>query len=579
MNGIMVACGSYLRKRICRWRIYNVSTTPGCGVSTTPGCGNSTNPGRGILVPLWLAILFLSASCGGDGRLERLHPEENVLRIAVPSDPRSLDPAIAYDVVTWPLVRTLFHGLIDYDDDLNLVPWHARSWTISEDGRTITFKLRQDIRFSNGRPITSEDFAYSLQRILNPAVKSPGQGFYRNIAGARGFQDGSADRVSGLRTPDLETFEIELVQPDLPFLYCIAMPFAYAVPREEVERHGDEFGRYPVGSGPFTLARWQRGTGLRLEKNPGYYRADDIRLEAIDLMVGGDETLHMMMFERGELDIASVTSTGIPDADFIRVMNDPVLSKRVAHQPLNAIQYLSMNTELPPFDNVNVRRAVNHAIDRERIVGLISDRGIPARGVLPPGMPGFNEALTGYDHDPEKARTLLEEAGFTEGFTTELMVTAQSGIDSKIGQAVQQDLAEVGITVEIRPVTGPTRIEATGRRGAVPFATFGWYQDYPDPSNFLDVLLNGNRITEVHSTNVAFYDNERVNALLNEASSSTDQGHRLALYQEAERLIVDDAPWVFLYYPQMYLLRQPWLKGLKLNPVWPIRYELMWIEP
>ncbi len=563
MIGIMVACGSYLRKRIYRWRIYNVSTTPGCG----------------ILVPLWLAILFLSASCGGDGRLERLHPEENVLRIAVPSDPRSLDPAIAYDVVTWPLVRTLFHGLVDYDDDLNLVPWHARSWTISEDGRTITFKLRQDIRFSNGRPITSEDFAYSLQRILNPAVKSPGQGFYRNIAGARAFQDGSADRVSGLRTPDLETLEIELVQPDLPFLYCIAMPFAYAVPREEVERHGDEFGRYPVGSGPFTLARWQRGTGLRLEKNPGYYRADDIRLEAIDLMVGGDETLHMMMFERGELDIASVTSTGIPDADFIRVMNDPVLSKRVAHQALNAIQYLSMNTELPPFDNVNVRRAVNHAIDRERIVGLISDRGIPARGVLPPGMPGFNEALAGYDHDPEKARTLLEEAGFTEGFTTELMVTAQSGIDSKIGQAVQQDLAEVGITVEIRPVTGPTRIEATGTRGAVPFATFGWYQDYPDPSNFLDVLLNGNRITEVHSTNVAFYDNERVNALLNEASSSTDQAHRLALYQEAERLIVDDAPWVFLYYPQMYLLRQPWLKGLKLNPVWPIRYELMWVEP
>lgn len=559
----MVACGSYLRKRIYRWRIYNVSTTPGCG----------------ILVPLWLAILFLSASCGGDGRLERLHPEENVLRIAVPSDPRSLDPAIAYDVVTWPLVRTLFHGLVDYDDDLNLVPWHARSWTISEDGRTITFKLRQDIRFSNGRPITSEDFAYSLQRILNPAVKSPGQGFYRNIAGARAFQDGSADRVSGLRTPDLETLEIELVQPDLPFLYCIAMPFAYAVPREEVERHGDEFGRYPVGSGPFTLARWQRGTGLRLEKNPGYYRADDIRLEAIDLMVGGDETLHMMMFERGELDIASVTSTGIPDADFIRIMNDPVLSKRVAHQALNAIQYLSMNTELPPFDNVNVRRAVNHAIDRERIVGLISDRGIPARGVLPPGMPGFNEALAGYDHDPEKARTLLEEAGFTEGFTTELMVTAQSGIDSKIGQAVQQDLAEVGITVEIRPVTGPTRIEATGTRGAVPFATFGWYQDYPDPSNFLDVLLNGNRITEVHSTNVAFYDNERVNALLNEASSSTDQAHRLALYQEAERLIVDDAPWVFLYYPQMYLLRQPWLKGLKLNPVWPIRYELMWVEP
>lgn len=535
-------------------------------------------PGLLSLASVCLTVLFLAVSCSGDARSERLNPDENILRIAVPSDPRSLDPAIAYDVVTWPLVRTLFHGLIDYDDDLNLVPWHARSWTISEDGRTITFKLRQDIRFSNGRAITSEDFAYSLERILDPATRSPGQGFYRNIVGARAFQEGSSDRVSGLRTPDQETLEIELVHPDLPFLYCIAMPFAYAVPREEVERHGDRFGRYPVGAGPFTLAHWQRGTRLRLEKSPSYYRAADVRLEAIELMVGGDETLHMMMFERGELDIASVTSTGIPDADFIRVMNDPVLSKRVAHQPLNAIQYLSMNTELPPFDRVNVRRAVNHAIDRERIVRLISDRGILARGVLPPGMPGFDEHLVGYDYDTEKARKLLAEAGYPEGFSTELMITAQSGIDAKIGQAVQQDLAEVGISVEIRPVTGPTRIEATGRRGAVPFSTFGWYQDYPDPSNFLDVLLNGNRITEVNSTNVAFYDNERVNALLDEAATSTDQDHRLALYREAERLVVEDAPWVFLYYPQMYLLRQPWLKGLKLNPVWPIRYELMWIE-
>ncbi|MCY3771985.1 MAG: ABC transporter substrate-binding protein, partial [Gemmatimonadetes bacterium] len=426
---------------------------------------NGTRRGRytclyGRIYSAGLAILFLAVSCSGDGQPARPDPEENILRIAVPSDPRSLDPAIAYDVVTWPLVRTLFHGLIDYDDDLNLVPWHARSWTVSEDGRTLTFKLRQDIRFSNGRAITSEDFAYSLERILDPATKSPGQGFYRNIVGARAFQNGSSDRVSGLRTPDSETLEIELAHPDLPFLYCIAMPFAYAVPREEVERHGDNFGRYPVGAGPFTLAHWQRGTGLRLEKNPGYYRADDVRLEAIELMVGGDETLHMMMFERGELDIASVTSTGIPDADFIRVMNDPVLSKRVAHQPLNAIQYLSMNTELPPFDRVNVRRAVNHAIDRERIVRLISDRGILARGVLPPGMPGFDEQLVGYGYDPEKARKLLAEAGYPEGFSTELMITSQSGIDAKIGQAVQQDLAEVGIAVEIRPVTGPTRIEA-----------------------------------------------------------------------------------------------------------------------
>ncbi|MDP7236848.1 MAG: ABC transporter substrate-binding protein, partial [Candidatus Latescibacteria bacterium] len=143
----------------------------------------------------------------------RLYEDKNILRIAVPSDPRSLDPAIAYDVVTWPLVRTIFHGLIDYDDDLNLFPWQAESWTISDDGRTLIFKLRPDVRFSNGRKVIAPDYVYTLERILDPTTKSPGQGFFRNIVGARAFQDGMTDHVSGLKAPDDETFIIELSQP------------------------------------------------------------------------------------------------------------------------------------------------------------------------------------------------------------------------------------------------------------------------------------------------------------------------------------------------------------------------------
>ena len=166
----------------------------------------------------------------------RLYEDKNILRIAVPSDPRSLDPAIAYDVVTWPLVRTIFHGLIDYDDDLNLFPWQAESWTISDDGLTLIFKLRPDVRFSNGRKVIAPDYVYTLERILDPTTKSPGQGFFRNIGGAQPFQDGMADHVSGLKAPDDETFIIELSQPDLPFLYVLAMPFAYVVPREEIEK-------------------------------------------------------------------------------------------------------------------------------------------------------------------------------------------------------------------------------------------------------------------------------------------------------------------------------------------------------
>lgn len=531
-----------------------------------------------VFIALWVIGSSAIFSCNRAPELQRLHGADNVLRIAVPADPRSLDPAIAYDVVSWPIVRTLFQGLVDYDDDLNLIPWNSRSWHISDDGRTFTFKLKPGVRFSNGRPVMSSDYVYSIKRILNPATKSPGQGFYRNIKGAKAYQNNETNHVTGLLAPDNETFIIKLVHPDISFLYCMAMPFAYAVPREEIETRGDEFGRFPVGAGPYVLKSWQRGKQLILEKNPNYSSPESIYLEGIEMIVGGDETLHMMMFERGELDIASVTSTGIPDADFIRVINDPNLSKQILNQALNAIMYLSMNTEMAPFDKVKVRKAINLAIDKDRILKLISGRGVRAKGVLPPGMPGFNKNLIGYNHDPELAKKLLIEAGYGDGFQTELMISSQSGTEAKIGQAVQQDLSIVGIKLEIRPVTGPTRIEAAGRRGTVPFTTFGWYQDFPDPSNFLDVLLNGTRITDVNSNNVAFYNNEAVNRILEEASTSTDYELRLALYQRAEQLIVNDAPWVFLYYPQMYLLRQPWLKGLKLNPVWPIRYELMWIE-
>ncbi|MBM3263244.1 MAG: ABC transporter substrate-binding protein [candidate division Zixibacteria bacterium] len=515
--------------------------------------------------------------CAGDGPAPRLSGDDQTLRLAIPSDINSLDPAEAYDVVSWPLVRTMFHGLVDYDDHLDLIPWQSESWSISEDGRVLTFTLRPGIRFSNGRFVTAEDYVYTLTRILDPATRSPGQWLFRNIEGAGVFQDGKADRVKGLSAPDARTFRIELIQPDLTFLHVLAMPFAYPVPKEEVAKHPQDFFAHPVGTGPFVLEKWQRGTYLRFEPNPSFTGADT-KLRSIDVRVGGDETLHMMMFERGEIDIASITATGIPAPDFVRVMKDPVLSRQVESQPLNATYYLSLNTEMPPFDDVRVRRALNHAIDRERIVRLISDRGIVAKGVLPPGMPGFKTDRTGYAYDPPKARALLAEAGFPTGFETELQMVAQNDTESKIAQVVQQDLEKIGIKTGLKPVTGATRIETLGRRRTVPFGTFAWYQDYPDPSNFLDVLFNGERITEVNSNNVAFYDNPQVNALLRQAAHSTDMTARLELYRQAEDLIVDDAPWVFLYHPKMYILRQPWLKGLKLNPVWPFRFERMWIE-
>ena len=525
-----------------------------------------------------LLVLCAHIACSNVSLSTRLSGDEATLRLAIPYDVYSLDPAIAYDVIAWPLVRLMYHGLIDYDDELNLIPWQSRSWSVSNDGHTLTFTLRPGLRFSNGREIVAQDYVYSLQRILDPKTKSPGQGFFGNIVGARAYQDKQASSVTGLSAPDDTTFVIHLEQPDLPFLHVLAMPFAYVVPREEVAKHPTDFSQHPVGSGPFVMNTWQRGSRLRFDLSPTYAHPELIGLNAVDVSIGGDETLHMMMFERGEIDIASITATGIPAPDFVRVMSTPRLRKFVESQSLNATYYLSLNNELPPFDNVKVRQALNYAVNRKRILTLISDRGVLAKGVLPPGMPGFNPELTGYPYDPAKARTLLAEAGFPNGFHTELMMVTQNDTESKIAQVVQQDLKEVGVSVDLKPVTGATRIEALSTRKSVAFGTFAWYQDYPDPSNFLDVLLNGHRITDVNCNNAAFYNNPFVNTLLEEAAHDIDQDRRLGLYRQAEEIIVKEAPWVFLYHPRMFVLRQPWLKGMKLNPVWPYRFEKMWLE-
>ncbi len=479
---------------------------------------------RSAALPSMAVVVFLMVSCGRSGTVERTTQDDRLLRIAIPSDARTLDPAIAYDVVTWPLVRSLYHGLIDYDDDLNLVPWQAENWEVSVDGTVITFQLRTGIHFANGREVIADDYVFTLTRILRPSTLSPGQGFFRNIVGAKDFQDGKAERVVGLTAPERYVFEVKLVRPDPTFLHVLAMPFAYVVPRESVEDATRDFAQNPVGSGAFILARWDRGSLLRFERNPSYAWPERVRLDAFEIMVGGDGALHMMMFERGELDIANVTDDGIPDPDFIRIMRDPEMRLLVESQPLNATRYISLNTEIPPFDDVLVRRAVNHAVNKERIIKLMSERGVAAKSVLPPGMPGYNPELTGYPHDPERARELLAEAGYPDGFETDFWINAAVNTEARQAQSIQQDLAEVGVKAHIKAVTGATRIEAIGRRRTVPMAFFGWYQDYPDPSNFLDVLLNGNRITDVNSNNVAFYSNPVVNDLLSRAPLAAHGG-------------------------------------------------------
>jgi ABC-type transport system substrate-binding protein len=501
------------------------------------------------------------------------------LRLALPTDIASLDPALAFDTVSEPFLFLLYQGLIEYGDGLKLVPCLAKDWNISEDQRTYTFHLRPGVRFSNGREVVASDFVYTMERNLDPKTAGLTESYFEGIVGAKDFRAGKTTHVSGIRAPQSDTLVIELESPDPTFLFILTLPGALVVPREAIEKLGPSFASHPVGTGPYLLTQWRRGVKMRFERNPLFPQADRQYLDAIEVMEGGDSTLRLMMFERGEIDIADITEEpGIPIPDFLRIQRSPRWQGLIEGIPAAFTWFLNLNTEMKPFDDLKVRQAMNYAIDRDKVVSLLHGTVIPAKGILPPPMPGFNPNLTGYPFDPAKARQLLAVSGHPDGFSCKMWYEAGNPLLEPAASALQYDLAQVGIKAQLNPVTLPAFIDSMGRRKTMQCGISAWSQDYPDPSDFLDSMYNGNRITEEGCENIAFYNNPQVNAVFAEAATCNDPEKRIRLYQTAEQTIVSDAPLVPLFYQRVFALRQPWLHGVKLHPVLYFRFERMWLD-
>lgn len=497
------------------------------------------------------------------------------LRIAYRTDFKTMDPAVSDDAEAMPFIRLLYEGLLDADDDLRLVPALAEEMpAVSADNLTYTFRIRRGVRFANGRELGAADFVYGLERTLDPATKSPWPSFLRNIRGAREFEQArkagdAAARVAGLSTPDRFTLRIELENPDLAFLWVLTLPYTYAVPREEVERRGDDFYRDPCGTGPMALADWRRGRSLRFERNPHFDRPDPPGYDAFEVLIGYDEMTQAMMFERGEVDLLPSLSR----PDYVRLRRDPRWAPCVHSLQMPETSFLIMNTELEPFTDRRVRQAVCLAVDRERVVKVLNNRGVPAAGLIPPGVPGHDASRRGFPHDPDRARQLLAEAGRADGFSVPLWYIADTDRWGRIGEVVRQDLAEVGIHVELRPTAFNVCVDALGRRREVAFSILGWTEDYPDASDFLNALCDGTRIVESGCNNMAFYDDASVNDLLARAAVETDAARRLAMYRQAEGRALDDAPYCVLVYNIDSRAALPRVKGFRLHPMWFVAYE------
>jgi peptide/nickel transport system substrate-binding protein len=497
----------------------------------------------------------------------------------MPTDISALDPALAFDTISEPFLALVYQGLVQYGEGTDVLPNLATDWKLSADRRTYTFHLRRGVRFSNGREVVAADFVFSLERNLDPNTASLTESYFEGITGAKEFRAGKNPHVRGIRAPQSDTLEIELEQPDPSFLYILTVPGDLVIPREAVERYGKSFASHPVGTGPYVLTEWRRGVKMRFERNPLFPQANRQYLDAIEVMEGGDSALHLMMFERGELDIADVTEEpGIPVPDFIRVEHTPRWQGLIEGVTAAWTEFLSLNTEMAPFDQLKVRQAMNYAIDKDKVVRLLHSTVLPAKGILPPPMPGFNPKLAGFLYDPAKARQLLAESGHPDGFTFKLSFEAGNPLMVPTASAIQFDLSQVGITAQLSPVTLPALLDTMQRRKTLQSVLSGWSQDYPDPGDFLGPLFNGNRITDEGSQNISFYNNARVNAMLAEASTCDDTERRLGIYQQAEQTIVSDAPLVPLFYQRVFALRQPWLHGIQVHPVLYFRFERMWKE-
>ncbi|WP_075215081.1 ABC transporter substrate-binding protein [Mongoliimonas terrestris] len=505
------------------------------------------------------------------------------ITVTYKDDVATLDPAIGYDWQNWSMIKSLFDGLMDYvPGTTELRPGLAESYEISDDGQTFTFKLRTGVKFHNGREMTAEDVKYSLDRVTLPATQSPGAGFFGSIKGFDQMMDGSATTLAGVTVVDPTTVKIELSRPDATFLHVMALNFASVVPKEAVDAANGDFGKQPVGTGAFKLAEWTLGQKLVFEKNADYWRAGVPYLDGVVFEVGQEPIVALLRLQNGEVD---VPGDGIPPAKFVEVMGDPAQAARVVEGGQLHTGYITLNVTLPPLDKPEVRKAINMAINKERITQIINGRAVPATQPLPPSMPGYTEGYAGIPYDVEGAKKLLADAGLADGFETELYVM-NTDPNPRIAQAIQQDLAAIGVKASIQSLAQANVIEAGGA-GTAPMVWSGgmaWIADFPDPSNFYGPILGCAGAGE-GGWNWSKYCNEALDAKATEADSITDaskMADRMKLWSDVYMGVMEDAPWVPVFNEQRYTMKSERMGGadaLYVDPVSiPINYDYVYVK-
>jgi oligopeptide transport system substrate-binding protein len=472
--------------------------------------------------------------------------------------PLTLDPAISADMSSHLYVMQIFSGLVRLDQELNIEPDIAETWEESPDGKTYTFYLRQGVKFHSGREVKAADFEYSWERACDPDTGSGTAATYLgDIVGAQDMLAGKTGEISGVKVLDDYTFQVTIDAPKAYFLDKLAYPTAFVVDRANVES-GEDWWREPNGTGPFKLKEWKGGQWLILERSQIYY-GEPAKLEQVVYLLSGAP---MALYEKGQIDVTPVSTSYI---DQVSDETSP-LHQELAVTPELSLYYIGFNTVKPPFDDVNVRRAFCHAVDKEHIARVIlKDMINEADGILPPGMPGYNEALEGLDYDVEKAKELIAALKYGDVSNLPPITLTVDGygnsIPSYLGAIIQEWQQNLGVEISVRQLETENFIYNLKQEKDEMFI-LGWIADYPDPHNFLDILFYTGS-----ENNIFEYSNPMLDALLDQAAIEQNRAVRLAMYQQAEQLVVDDAPCLPLFHGTNYILVKSYVKGYELSPL------------
>jgi oligopeptide transport system substrate-binding protein len=472
--------------------------------------------------------------------------------------PQTLDPAKTLGGPDGALGH-IFSGLTVLDTDLQVLPDLAGGWTVSDDGLLYTFFLRENALFHDGTPITAKDVIYSWERATDSNIGSDtAQTYLGDIAGVREKLSGQAEQISGLRAINDHTLEVRLTAPTVTFLAKLAYPVAYIVDQNNINQARWE--HEPNGTGPFKLQTWRDDDLLILARNEHYY-LEPAKVSHIVFDLGPG--LALSRYETGEIDLV-----GIDSGTLERVLdpNNP-LSGDLHTVVGMCTSTIGLNNQLAPFDDLRVRQAFSHALDKERLIETFADgNALPAGGPLPPGMPGYG-GLDGesYPFDPQKARQLLAEAGYEDPSELGPLTFTTQGYDD-IGPYITAIITlwqeTLGVTIEpvmLEPFTYYDELFA-GKAGH--FYSSGWCADYPDPQNFLDVLYHSDS-----TQNLSGFSDPEIDFLLEEARGESDVAARLAMYQEAERRIVAQAPVIFTSHGLSAVLVNPEMHGYELTSI------------